>query len=180
MNRLTLLCFLFSVFVLLGDGWGGEAIAFQIQSPVFQDQGNLPEKYTCDGEDVSPSLFWKDAPAGTQSFALIVDDPDAPMGTWVHWVVYDLPGGLAQLEEGIAAGETLASGAKQGMTDFRKVGYGGPCPPAGKPHRYFFKLYALDTVLNLPTKASKADILVAMNGHVLAQAELVGLYQRSG
>lgn len=128
---------------------------------------------------MSPPLVWADPPEGTQSFALISDDPDAPAGTWVHWVLYDLPGETRELQEGIPRTEILASGAKQGDGDSRKVGYDGPCPPAGKPHRYFFKVYALNGTPALPPKATKADLLVAMNGHVLAEAEVVGLYQRS-
>jgi len=162
-------------FLLL---FGGEAMAFRIESPAFQTNGKIPQKYTCDGTDVSPPLVWSGAPEGTKSFALICDDPDAPVGTWVHWVIYDLPPDRRELPEAVPKTERLANGAKQGMTDFRRVGYGGPCPPPGKPHRYFFKLYALDTPLDLPPKATKADLLMAVNGHVLAQAELVGLYQR--
>lgn len=157
---------------------GGEAMAFRVESPAFEAKGKIPQKYTCDGADISPPLAWKEAPPGTKSFTLISDDPDAPVGTWVHWVIYDIPPDTGGLEEGIPKTEELANGAKQGMTDFRKVGYGGPCPPSGKAHRYFFKLYALDRALDLPPKATKADLLVAMNGHVLAQAERVGLYQR--
>jgi len=158
--------------------FGGEAMAFRIESPAFKPQEQIPEKYTCDGEDISPPLVWTDAPPGTQSLALISDDPDAPMGTWVHWVVYNLSAEPKGLDEGVPKTEDLVSGAKQGTTDFRRVGYGGPCPPPGKPHRYFFKLYALNTLLSLGPKASKTDLLVAMNGHVLAEVELVGLYQR--
>jgi len=158
--------------------FGGEAMALRIESPAFQAKEKIPQKHTCDGMDLSPPLLWSGAPAGTKSFALISDDPDAPMGTWVHWVIYDIPPESQGLPESVPKTGRLADGARQGVTDFRQVGYGGPCPPPGKPHRYFFKLYALDTVLDLPPKATKADLLVAMNGHVLAQAELVGLYQR--
>lgn len=171
-----LFLFWLSVYFLL---FGGEAMAFRIESPAFRAQGKIPKKYTCDGTDVSPPLAWKEAPQGAKSFALISDDPDAPVGAWVHWVIYDIPSNAQELQEGVPKTERLSNSAKQGMTDFRRVGYGGPCPPAGKPHRYFFKLYALDTPLDLPPKATKADLLMAMNGHVLAQAELVGLYQRS-
>ena len=163
-------------------------MAFQIVCPAFsvksgpvsggEAEQTIPQKYTCDGADASPPLLWKDPPEGTQSFALIADDPDAPSGTWIHWLVYDIPVATTSLEESLAKSEVLPNGAKQGMTDFQHIGYGGPCPPAGKPHRYFFKLYALDTVLNLSPKATKADLLVAMNEHVLAQADLVGTYQR--
>lgn len=160
--------------------FGGEAMAFRIESPAFQDQGKIPQKYTCDGADLSPPLIWKDPPENTKSFALISDDPDALVGHWVHWVAYNLPAEMNQLPEGVAKAETLSDGTRQGMTDFRRVGYGGPCPPPGKPHRYFFKLYALNTTLDLPPQAGKADLLMAFNGHVLAQAELAGLYQRGG
>jgi Raf kinase inhibitor-like YbhB/YbcL family protein len=160
--------------------FGGEAMAFRIESSAFQAKSTIPQKYTCDGEDLSPPLAWNDPPAGTKSFALISDDPDAPMGTWVHWVIWNIPSGVRALEEGVPKSETLANSAQQGVTDFRRVGYGGPCPPPGGAHRYFFKLYALDTLLQLSSKAKKADLLAAMNGHILAQAEWMGLYQRSG
>lgn len=155
-------------------------MAFKIESPAFQEKSSIPRKYTCDGEDLSPPLVWSEAPPGTESFVLISDDPDAPVGTWVHWVVYNLSADVRELTEGLPKTETLPNGARQGMTDFRRVGYGGPCPPPGEPHRYFFKLYALDTTLDLSPKATKAEVLMAMNGHELAQAELVGLYGRSG
>lgn len=157
---------------------GGEAMAFKIESAAFQEKSSIPRKYTCDGEDLSPPLAWSEAPAGTQSFVLISDDPDAPVGTWVHWVVYGLPAESRELEEGIPKVETLANGTQQGITDFGRPGYGGPCPPAGKPHRYFFKLFALDTALLLPPKMTKTDLLMAVNGHILAQTELVGIYER--
>jgi Raf kinase inhibitor-like YbhB/YbcL family protein len=156
-----------------------KALDFRIVSPAFQAGEKVPQKYTCDGKDVSPPLSWYEPPAGTQSFALISDDPDAPGGTWVHWVIYDLPAGKTGLPEGIPKTETLPDGSKQGVTDFQSIGYGGPCPPAGKPHRYFFKLYALNSNLVLPPKAAKTDLLKAMEGRVLAQAELIGLYQRA-
>ncbi len=168
----------FAPFLLLLLLAGGEAMAFKIESSAFQSQGMIPQKYTCDGEDLSPPLVWKDPPDKTQSFALISDDPDAPIGTWVHWVLYNLPGETNELAEGMSKAETLPNGARQGMTDFKKVGYGGPCPPPGKPHHYFFKLYALDAPLALPPKATKVDFLVAAHGHILAQAELVGIYER--
>ena len=154
-------------------------MAFRIGSPAFEDNGDLPAKYTCDGENISPPLVWTEAPQGAKSFALITDDPDSSSGTWVHWVLYDLPAETTQLQEGIQNTETLADGSKHGITDFRKADYGGPCPLPGNAHRYVFKLYALDQILNLPPKASKAELLVAMNGHVLAHAEVVGNYKRS-
>ncbi|MCX7722324.1 MAG: YbhB/YbcL family Raf kinase inhibitor-like protein, partial [Verrucomicrobiae bacterium] len=121
----------------------------QVTSPAFQDGKPIPSKYTCDGEDVSPPLNWTNVPPEAKSLVLISDDPDAPVGTWVHWVLYDLPPTTAGLSEGVPKSSELPNGAKQGINDFRRIGYGGPCPPPGKPHRYYFKLYALDTVLGL-------------------------------
>jgi Raf kinase inhibitor-like YbhB/YbcL family protein len=153
-------------------------MAFRLSSSAFEPGTEIPKQHTCAAADQSPALTWADTPKGTKSFALIVDDPDAPGGTWVHWVLYDLPADTTQLPQGVAVDETLASGAKQGVNDFRRVGYGGPCPPPGKPHRYFFKLYALDASTNLKPRASKADVLRAIEGHVLGQAELMGTYKR--
>ena len=157
---------------------GEAAMAFQLKSAAFEPNGSIPRKYTCDGPDVSPPLSWTDPPAGTQSLSLIMDDPDAPVGTWVHWVLYDLPADTRALPENLSKDRELASGAKQGQNDFRKIGYGGPCPPPGPAHRYFFKLYALDAKTNLKPGVSKADLLRAMEGHILAQAELIGRYRR--
>ncbi len=160
-------------------GWfGGVAMAFEVKSPAFKGNGMIPKKYTCDGEDLSPPLEWTGAPEETGSFALISDDPDAPAGTWVHWVLYDLPPDTKGLSEGVPKKDSLSNGAKQGLTDFRRVGYGGPCPPPGGPHRYYFKLYALDTLLKLPPNISKSDLLEAMKGHILDEAILIGRYQR--
>jgi Raf kinase inhibitor-like YbhB/YbcL family protein len=156
----------------------GGAMAPQISSPAFSAGEAIPRKFTCDGPDVSPRLKWNEPPANTKSFALIMDDPDAPAGTWVHWVLYDLPADTGELPEGVGKQEQLSSGARQGRNDFGKIGYGGPCPPAGKAHRYFFKLYALDTKLNLKSGATKADLERAMKGRILAQAELIGRYGR--
>ena len=128
--------------------------------------------------DVSPPLNWSEAPAGTRSFALICEDPDAPAGTWVHWVIYHLPVTAIELPEMVTPTAELPDGARQGLNDFRRVGYGGPCPPPGRPHRYFFKLYALDNEPDLKPRATKADLLRAMQGHILGQAQLVGTYQR--
>lgn len=137
----------------------------------------IPQQYTCDGEDISPSLSWTDVPENAKSFVLISDDPDAPMGTWVHWVIYNIPANVKELAEGISADKQLMNGALQGINDFRKIGYGGPCPPRGK-HRYYFKLYALDTKLNLPAGASKKEVEKAIQDHILDQAKLMGIYQR--
>jgi hypothetical protein len=153
-------------------------MSLKLTSTAFQPGGTIPKKFTCDGPDVSPALAWSDAPAGTMSFALIMDDPDAPVGTWVHWVLYDLPAGTHELAEGVAKQEELPDGARQGRNDFRRIGYGGPCPPPGPAHRYFFKLYALDQKLGLKAGATKADVEKAMKGHVLAQGELMGRYGR--
>jgi len=137
----------------------------------------IPKKYTCDGPDASPPLNWSDVPAKAKSLALIVDDPDAPMGTWVHWVAWNIPPDARSLDEGVPKKDSLPNGMKQGTTDFRSIGYGGPCPPSGT-HRYFFKLYALDTALNLPPSTTKKDLERAMQGHVLRQVELIGKYAR--
>lgn len=151
---------------------GSEEMTITLTSSAFSDGGAIPKKHTCDGEDVSPALSWSGIPEGTKSLALIMDDPDAPAGTWVHWVLYDLPPDLSGLPEG-----TQKLGI-EGMTSFRKPGYGGPCPPKGKPHRYFFKLYALDTILGLKAGATKGDLEKAMRGHLLAQGQLMGTYGR--
>ena len=150
-----------------------------LKSPAFQSGAAIPRKYTCDADDVSPRLSWSDVPSGTKALALIADDPDAPGGTWVHWVIYDLPADANELAEGVPSKETLQNGAKQGVNDFRKVGYGGPCPPAGNPHRYVFKLYALNAPTNLKPRASKQQLLAAMKGHILGEAELIGQYKRA-
>ena len=157
---------------------GGQAIAFAIRSTAFPAGGTIPKRHTCDGPDVSPPLSWTEPPAGTKSLALIMDDPDAPVGTWVHWVLYNLPASTRELAEGTPTSETLANGARQGTNDFRKIGYGGPCPPQGPAHRYFFKLYALDTELNLAPGATKKQLEAAIAGHILTQAELIGRYGR--
>ena len=157
---------------------GGQAMAFEMKSPAFAQGKMIQKKYTCDGADVSPPLTWTEPPSGTKGFALIADDPDAPMGTWVHWVVYDLPVGARQLAEGVPKQETLPDGTKQGSNDFRRIGYGGPCPPAGPVHRYFFKLYAVDKKIGLPPGATKQQVLEAIKDHTLGQAELIGTYQR--
>jgi hypothetical protein len=149
-------------------------MSFQIRSPAFEHGKPIPAKFTCDGEDLSPELTWSGAPEGTRSFTLILDDPDAPVGTWDHWIVIDLPGDCSRLTEGIAS---LPGKAVAGRNGWRRSDYGGPCPPGGK-HRYFFRLYALDGMLGLPAGAAKADVLKAMKGHVLAEAELMGTYAR--
>ena len=149
-----------------------------IKSSAFEEGGMIPSKYTCDGKDVSPQLSWSPVPEETKSLALICDDPDAPMGTWVHWVIFDLPQGAKELPEAVPAQKILNSGAKQGTNDFRKIGFNGPCPPGGT-HRYYFKLYALDMMLNLDPGITKKQLLSAMEGHILAQGQFMGKYNRS-
>jgi len=149
-----------------------------LTSPAFAEGGIVPQRHTCDGEDVSPALEWGEPPAGTVTFALICDDPDAPVGTWVHWVIYNIPDTLRGLPEAVPDTQQLESGALQGRNDFRRIGYGGPCPPPGKPHRYIFKLYALDAPTELPAGAAKAELLRAIEGHILAEGQLIGSYGR--
>ncbi len=149
-----------------------------ISAEAFKAGGTIPAEYTCDGDDVSPSLSWEGTPASVKSITLIMDDPDAPGRTFVHWVLFNIPASTKGLPKGIPKNKTLGDGSRQGITDFGGVGYGGPCPPPGKPHRYYFKIYALDTVLNLPPGSSKADVEKAMAGHILAKGELVGKYGR--
>ena len=152
-------------------------MTLRIESTAFAEGATIPRQYTCDGKDVSPPLSWSGSPEKAKSFALICDDPDSSK-TWVHWVIFDLPGAAKSLPEGVPAIEGVSGGGVQGTNDFRKVGYGGPCPPSGV-HRYFFKLYALDAAVNLKSNATKADLERAMKGHVLAEASLMGRYSRS-
>jgi Raf kinase inhibitor-like YbhB/YbcL family protein len=154
-------------------------MALTLESSAFQSNGSIPREYTCEGEDLSPPLEWSGAPAGTRSFALIVDDPDAPdpkapKMTWVHWVVYDIPPATTSVPKGV---RELPAGTRQGVNDWKRAGYGGPCPPAGR-HRYYHKLYALDTTLGDLGSPKKTDLERAMSGHILAQAELMGTYQK--
>ena len=153
-------------------------MALTLSSPEFSHNGNIPEQYTCDGEDEVPPLAWTGAPAGTKSFAIIVDDPDAPdpkapKMTYVHWVVYDIPSSVTHLDE-----DGIPEDARVGVNDWKKSEYGGPCPPVGR-HRYFFKLYALDTTLGELGSPTKAMLEEAMRGHIVGQAELVGTYERA-
>src|SRR5580692_7053415 len=167
-QRVVFACALLCAASLSGQAKGG-AMSFQLSSSAFSSGGTIPKKHTCDGSDASPALNWNGAPAGTQSFALIADDPDAPAGTWVHWVLYNAPGSAKEFSEGVKKEEQLSDGTLQGRNDFRKIGYGGPCPPPGKPHRYFFKLYALDIRPDLKSGLTKTDLLKVMEGHVIAE-----------
>lgn len=153
-------------------------MSIELTTTAFPQGSPIPRQYTGDGANHSPPLQWSSPPAGTQSIALICDDPDAPRGTWVHWVLYNLPADARELEEGVPATATLPSGAMQGKNDFGNIGYGGPAPPRGKPHRYFFKLYALAVPLHLKSGATKAQLESAMKGHILAEGQLMGTYQR--
>ncbi|MEN6621894.1 MAG: YbhB/YbcL family Raf kinase inhibitor-like protein [Smithella sp.] len=146
-----------------------------IKSSAFAEDGMIPSKYTCDEQDISPPLEWKDFPADTKSFALICDDPDAPGGIWVHWIVYNIPSNISQLEEDQKPDQ--GDSILQGSNSWSRTGYGGPCPPKGT-HRYFFKLYALNEVLPLKPGMTKKELLQSMKGHILAEAQLMGKYRR--
>jgi Raf kinase inhibitor-like YbhB/YbcL family protein len=152
-------------------------MAINLTSPAFDEGGSIASRYTCDGPGVSPPLSWDSVPSGTQSWTLIVDDPDAPGGTFVHWVIYDLPSDTRRLPEDVPNRQTLSSGAQQGVNGAGGVGYTGPCPPSGT-HRYFFKVYALDTRLDLDAGATRERLSGAMEGHVLAEGQLMGTYRR--
>jgi Raf kinase inhibitor-like YbhB/YbcL family protein len=155
-----------------------EEMMLSVSSPAFQEGERIPVKYTCKGEDVSPPLAWGEPPAGTQFFTLIVDDPDAPGGVFTHWVLFNIPSHSFELPEAIPTQAELPSGALQGRNDFGRIGYGGPCPPPGSPHRYQFILYAVEQPLDLKAGVSKKQVLSAMQGHILAEGQLVGTYQR--
>lgn len=153
-------------------------MTLSLLSPAFQEGEKIPVKYTCEGQDVSPVLTWGEPPLETQTFALIVDDPDAPVGVFTHWILFNVPSDSRQLAEAVPNQDKLPSGALQGKNDFGKIGYGGPCPPPGRPHRYQFTLYALEKPLDLKAGASKKQVLDAMQGHILTQGQLTGTYQR--
>lgn len=159
-------------------GEGAENPTLDLSSPAFSEGAEVPDLYTCEGEDISPPLTWEDVPAGTESLALIMEDPDAPGRTWVHWIIYNIPASSGSLPEGVPSGASLEDGIRQGRNGWSKTEYGGPCPPSGT-HRYIFYLYALDTTLDLdPDETHKADLLGAVDGHVLAWGRLMGEYQR--
>jgi Raf kinase inhibitor-like YbhB/YbcL family protein len=154
------------------------ATAFRLVSPAFESDSRIPTRYTCESRNVSPPLEWGWAPIRTESFALIMDDPDAPVGAWVHWVIYNIPADAAGLPEGVSREAESSEGIRQGTNGFGEIGYGGPCPPPGPEHRYVFRLYALDAMLDLPPGATKEELLAAIEHHVLARAKLVGRYER--
>lgn len=157
---------------------GGDPMSFTVRSSDFTQGATIPLQFTCVGADISPALEWSAVPANTQSFALIADDPDAPVGTWVHWVLYNLPASVHSLPQNFPKSEKAKDGTLQGRNDFGKIGYGGPCAPPGKTHRYFFKLYALDTRLALQAGATKKDLEAAMKSHILEESETMGRFSR--
>jgi Raf kinase inhibitor-like YbhB/YbcL family protein len=150
----------------------------ELKTSSFTPGGFIPKRFTCEAADISPALSWTDPPAGTQSFAIIEDDPDAPSGTFVHWLVYDLPAAYRRLPEGLSGDDQMAGGGRQGTNDFSRTGYNGPCPPRGQAHRYFIRFYALDVKINLRPAATRSELDAAMQGHILAQAELMGRFKR--
>jgi Raf kinase inhibitor-like YbhB/YbcL family protein len=162
-----------------GAGLGkGATMGFALKSPQWKQGDTIPQRFTCDGKDVSPPLQWDGAPTGTKSFSLVTEDPDAPGGTFFHWVLYSLPATAHELPENLPKQKELPDGARQGRNSFGGIGYGGPCPPPGPAHHYYFRLYAIDKKLDLAPGASHGDLERAMKGHVLAQAEFMGLYKR--
>ena len=156
---------------------GGAKMAITITSTAFTDGGMIPRDYTCDGRDISPPLAWAGVPEGTKSLAMICDDPDAPVGTWVHWVLFNIPATVNELPQSMPPDKVLENGARHGINDFRKFGYGGPCPPGGT-HRYYFKVYALDIELTQEAGLTKSELLKAMKDHILAEGQLMGRYKR--
>ncbi len=156
-------------------------MSFTLKSNTFQDGDWIPSKYTCDGDDISPNIYWDDVPEGTQSFAIICDDPDAPVGVWDHWIIYDIPDTIKSLDENVDRQSSVLSeplkGALQGVNSWNRIGYGGPCPPGGSPHRYFFKIYALDTFIK-KQKLNKKELIKEMEDHILGEAQLMGKYKR--
>ncbi|HQP91926.1 MAG TPA: YbhB/YbcL family Raf kinase inhibitor-like protein [Candidatus Omnitrophota bacterium] len=171
---------LFGVFagLLTFLNTGGAAMALELKSTSFENNSVIPAEFTCEGKDVSPDLQWSDAPDDTKSFALICDDPDAYGVAWVHWVIYNIAADKNSLPKGVQQGQSLPDGSNQGINDSQEYGYGGPCPPPGKPHRYVFKLYALDDTLLIGEKVTKDKLLNAIKSHVLAEAQLIGTYKR--
>lgn len=174
------LCF-FSFAFLASDCLAAERterVPMELTSSAIKEGQPIPAKYTCEGKDISPPLKWSGVPAAAKTLALVVDDPDAPVGDWFHWLVYNLPITSSELPEGQPKTQALPTGGQQGRNDFKRLGYGGPCPPPGKPHRYFFKLYALDAQLNLAPNVTGKELQSAMTNHILAEVGLMGTYER--
>jgi Raf kinase inhibitor-like YbhB/YbcL family protein len=178
LSKIFLITVLSPTISIATYGQGAKTMSLTVTSTSFRSGGDIAKKFSCDGEDVSPQISWSGAPEGSKAFVLIAEDPDAPAGTWTHWVLYDVPAATTSFDEGLSKAEQLPDGLKQGRNDFRKIGYNGPCPPAGKPHRYFFRLYALDRILNVKPGAARSEIEKAMQGHILAQGEYMGRYRR--
>ena len=153
-------------------------MSFALKTTAFSGGGEIPSRYTCAGVNLSPALTWSGAPAEAQALALIVDDPDAPMGTWTHWLIWNIPAQATSLPEGVPAVEVLDNGARQGKNDFGKIGYGGPCPPPGRAHRYFFKFYTLDKRLEVKAGATRRQLDAAITSHVLSKTEMMGTFRR--
>jgi len=176
------IAFFIICFILLNqqilEAKRGYNMGLELKSIAFGNNQRIPQEYTCQGKGISPPLTWENIPEGTKSFVLINDDPDAPVGTWVHWVIYNIPSNIKQLKEGMSSDGVLEGGILQGVNDFGRTGYGGPCPPPGAVHRYFFKLYAVDIMLELPAAVEKSKVEEAIQGHILADTELIGLYSR--
>ncbi|HWF43135.1 MAG TPA: YbhB/YbcL family Raf kinase inhibitor-like protein [Candidatus Kapabacteria bacterium] len=150
-----------------------------VTSTAFQNESNIPRRFSCQGDNISPAISWSDVPNGTKSFALVLEDPDAPSGTFIHWVIWNIPASEKGLAENIPQQDSLPNGARQGTNGGNKIGYSGPCPPAGNAHRYYFRLYALDTNLDLPGNTTRDKLMSAIEGHILGEGELMGRYQRS-
>ena len=175
MKRLfTILAFMTGLTFLYAEG----AMAFQIKSPAFGEGQGIPKKYSCDGSDISPELTWSDPPAGVKEYALITDDPDAPVGNWVHWVLYKIPPDLKGIPEGIGKSDEVPGVGVQGKNSWGRNGYGGPCPPPGKPHRYYFKFYALSKTLEGKPGMTKEQLLAAIQGAILGEVQLMGTFGR--
>ena len=153
-------------------------MALMIKSSAFNNGDTIPDKYTCRGKNISPPIFWEDIPDNTASFAIICEDPDAPGGMWSHWVIYNILEGTTKLTEGVPPYDEIDNGAKQGMTDFGRIGYGGPAAPPGPAHRYFFRLYALDKILEVESGLTRAELLKTMDGHIIEEAEIMGKFKR--
>lgn len=176
-KKLGLIGACFALALALGLTYNQGESAMKLTSPAFENNSAIPAKFTCQGSDHSPALQWEAEPGNTKSFALICSDPDAPHGTFIHWVLYDIPATTHALPEGIQGGDELENGSRQGLSSFNKLGYGGPCPPSGT-HHYHFDLFALDTRLNKPAGLTEEQLRGAMHGHILAQTRLTGLYKK--
>jgi Raf kinase inhibitor-like YbhB/YbcL family protein len=177
-TRLSSACPFHATEIFVAARAASSEAAMQVQSNVISPGGKFPKRETCDGQDTSPQLAWSGAPPDTKTYALILDDPDAPSGTFTHWIVWNIPASAHELPENLPRKAELPDGTRQGRNDFGKIGYGGPCPPPGKPHRYFFRVYALDNAPPVKAGAGRGEVERALQGHILAQGELMGRYGR--